>query len=58
MTRRWRWLCGICSAWGYVGEPVDGQPSPEQTAAAHEQGHRAVLAHRVSRHKDDTEASA
>jgi len=50
MTRR-RWLCGICSAWGYVGEPVDGQPSPEQTAAAHEQAYRAVLAHRAARHQ-------
>lgn len=51
MTRRWRWQCGICSAWGYVGEPVDGQPSPEQTAAAHEQAYRAVLAHRAARHQ-------
>lgn len=51
MTRRWRWRCGACQAWGYVGEPVDGQPSPEQIAAAHEQAYRAVLAHRASRHK-------
>jgi len=51
MTRRWRWQCGICSAWGYVGEPVDGQPSPEQVAAAHEQAYRAVLAHHAAWHQ-------
>ncbi|HLV58403.1 MAG TPA: hypothetical protein VKY81_05985 [Natronosporangium sp.] len=58
MTRRWRWQCGICSAWGYVGEPVDGQPSPEQTAAAHEQAYRAVMAHHAARHRGKGEEPA
>nr|PZM91076.1 MAG: hypothetical protein DIU77_17160 [Thermocrispum agreste] len=38
------------SAWGYVGEPVDGQPSPEQTAAAHDVGTRAIQAHYANKH--------
>jgi len=57
-VRRFRWRCGICSAWGYVGEPVDGQPSPEQTAAAHDAGTRAIQAHYAARHQGNGEEPA